>query len=192
MISATSNIHAAVLSNAPSSILLRILDPTGDQILSTTTAPFDVVFKDNTYYSNAILVSTSPPKFTTLIGGGDYTFVVTDPDLLALVSFNNGLVGYSAEVYVVYLENDTPIDDEGYLIFKGKINSVSQTTKTDVIGENTLICTCSSPLYSLDYEKGFLLSHEKVSTTTLGDDCCINIASDKNTGKLKWGYVNGR
>jgi hypothetical protein len=74
-----------------------------------------------------------------------------------------------------------------FIVYKGRVESVSYAIDTQEIGEAKINITGSSPIVNLDQKNSIYLSRDYIRKQNASDSCCDQIFEGSGTLSLKWG-----
>jgi hypothetical protein len=203
--------HSKAMLDTPgaySIILVSILGTTGNLIYASTshfvnmTLPKASIFPNITvtdgagipltqieFLADGSLVGIQAPKLSTSVDRELYTVTLTDSVVLAIAANDWGLVGNHLKVSAIFTANgDINTSPENILtIYSGRINGVTNTRRTDEIGESMIKLTAGSPMYGLDQKNGIYFSDPKIKERNKEDTCAENVYVSARSAELHWG-----
>jgi hypothetical protein len=166
------------------------------------------------YYSDGSIMSVDPPQLNTNVDREQYRAVIACSDLYStapqvdantgkitltnnsftqLANTNANLVGLTIEGRLGFVNVDTyaPYLElvDTILVYKGRIDGVNYSIKTNEIGEALLQLTGSSPMRNLDRKKSIFLSRDYIRQVNANDSSCDQIYEGSGAITLKWGKV---
>lgn len=191
----SANVTAALARDDTETIyLVRITDVAGTVLISSTTF-FEQVTLSNgyVYAANGTLVAADPPQLSTTVDREQYKLTFADPEFAAGAHAENGLIGKKLDVRLGFIDFTTglPFTDvaDTFIVYKGRIDGTSYKITTNELGEAILQITGTSPMLSLDMQKGVYLSKNEVRQRNPLDSCADQIFEGSGPTTLKWGKL---
>jgi len=169
---------------------IRVVDAAGSTWKALTTLYHEVTI-DGILYTPGAIVQVDNPKMNTTVDREQFKFTLSDPSFYDAATMETNLTGYSAQVRLCFLDATTKLPltaiEDTVLIYKGSVDNVSYSIRTEEMGEVLANIVCASPMSDLDLKKGLYLSRESTRNRNPEDSSCDTIYGGSGILQLKWG-----
>jgi len=199
MLEFSSNIKKCLADDATEAFyLIRITNSTGGVFYSSTTHFMDVTLTPAgpTYTADSLILAVESPQLSSHIETNSYKVVLADPDYSFSSTAETGMVGYTLETRIGFI-NRIPGDvdfgksylalDDTIVIYRGTVESVAYDIDLQELGEVRLTVSGSSPIVNLDQKRSRYLSKDSVRKRLGTDSCCDQVYQGSGALMLKWG-----
>jgi hypothetical protein len=163
-----------------------------------TTAPFSVIFDNNTYVSSSSLMTVEAPRLSEVVDREPYKIVYTDPQSDILSAFEGGLTGSIVEVYAVFyntmnttlnsvVPGELMLDPADVLtVYKGTVDSHGIVVDPS---NGTILATieAGSPVSNLARPKAFYSSKDSMRLKNPSDTAFDDIFLGGEDSAIRWG-----
>lgn len=155
------------------------------QTIRATSLPYDVVYEDSDYISDAGLIQADNPKQNRIVDNEGYTLTFADNANEFKDLFDLGATGSTVEVkFSVFDSADQPYLDSAATAYIGRIDEVAIHNDMDT---KTAQIKCGSPLADLDVTNPRYTTRDGQDQIDDTDTCFDNIYEGGQEITIKWG-----